>query len=334
MRIAITGAAGFIGRSLTLRLAAAGHEVLALDSNVRGNLDLLPDRPGLTKRQIDVVDASALAGLFEGVDAVYHLAAINGTRNFYEIPARVLEIGVIGTHNVLKAVLECGVGSFYYASSSEVYGTPAVIPTPESVECRIADVFNPRYSYAGGKLAGELLTINYLRGTGTRYVIFRPHNVYGPQMGHDHVIPQLVRKIVEARRVQPGPTVTIPLQGSGEETRAFIYIDDATRAIELATLGAAEDGLIHIGTQDEIRIRELAEAVGRALGVEVKTESVPVMQGSPSRRCPDTSRLRALGFAPEFTLQQGLERTVRWYADHYERGAAEPVHSQPRGSAV
>lgn len=326
MRIAITGAAGFIGRALAGLLAEQGHDVLALDNNFRGHLTTLPDHPRIEPRALDVLDGAALPALFEGADAVYHLAAINGTGNFYQIPDRVLEVGIIGTHNVLKAVMACGIERFFFASSSEVYGNPAVIPTPETVECRVADVFNPRYSYGGGKLAGELLTINYLRGKGTRYVIFRPHNVYGPQMGNEHVIPQLVRKIMDAQRTQPDPShVTIPLQGSGEETRAFIYVDDAARAIALATLETEDSGLIHIGAQKETPIRVLAEEVGRAMGVKVTTEPQPVMLGSPSRRCPDTTRLRALGFAPEIALEEGLRRTVRWYVDHYEQSNAGPV---------
>ena len=323
MRIAITGAGGFIGRSLALHLAGEGHEVLALDNDFRGSLGSIAEHGRITTRRCDVLRLEELQDLFAGVDAVYHLAAINGTGNFYSMPARVLEVGIIGTHNALKAALANSVGRFYLASSSEVYETPPVIPTPETVRCSVSDVFNPRYSYSGSKIAGELMTINYLRGTGTHFAIFRPHNVYGPQMGFEHVIPQLVKEVLEQMERSPGaPTVTIRLQGSGLETRAFIYIDDAVRAIELGTLKNEEGGLIHIGNQAETEIRELAVRIGRALGTAVEPQPSPAVPGSPSRRCPDTARLRGLGFEAKVSLTDGIERTVRWYADHYRRNAS------------
>lgn len=321
MRIAITGAGGFVGRSLTLRLAQQGHKILALDNDSRGSLGSVPEHPNLLRRRCDVLESDDLEVLFESADAVYHLAAINGTENFYRMPEKVIEVGVIGTHNVLKAALKSGVRRFYFASSSEVYDTPSIIPTPETVKCTVADVFNPRFSYSASKIAGELMTINYLRGTDTQHVIFRLHNVYGPQMGYDHVIPQLVKKVIDEIDRNPGATtVTIPLQGSGEETRSFVYIDDATRAIEMSTLGVADSRLIHIGTEQEIPIRRLAEEIGKVLGVEVQVTPEACMEGSPLRRCPDTTNLRGLGFAAEVSLREGLEKTGRWYAERYREG--------------
>ncbi len=322
MRIAITGAGGFVGRSLTLRLAQRGHEILALDNDFRGSLGSVPEHPNVLRRHCDVLDPAALERVFHGADAVYHLAAINGTENFYRMPAKVIEVGVIGTHNVLKAALKSGVRRFYFASSSEVYDTPSIIPTPETVRCAVADVFNPRSSYSVSKIAGELMTINYLRGTDTHQVIFRLHNVYGPQMGYEHVIPQLVKKVIDEIDRTPGATtVTIPLQGSGSETRSFIYIDDATRAIEMATLNVADSLLIHIGTEQEIPIRRLAEEIGKVLGVGLQIRTTPGVDGSPLRRCPDTTKLRGLGFVPEVSLGEGLEKTVRWYVERYNCAA-------------
>ena len=324
MKIAITGAGGFIGRSLAHRLADQDHQILALDNDFRGALDTIPAHENITRQHCDVLDLDDLRERFAGMDAVFHLAAINGTGNFYRIPGQVLEVGIIGTHNALKATLANGVERFYVASSSEVYETPPIIPTPETVRCRVSDVFNPRYSYSGGKTAGELMTINYLRGTDTHFAIFRPHNVYGPQMGFEHVIPQLVKVILEEMDRHPGAdAVTIPLQGSGLETRAFIYVDDGVRAIELGTLHNPEGGLIHIGHPVETPIGELAVEIGRTLGVEVEPQPSPVVAGSPSRRCPDTARLRSLGFAAQVSLADGLEKTVSWYADYYREAGVE-----------
>ena len=103
---------------------------------------------------------------------------------------------------------------------------PKIIPTPETIELRVVDVFNPRFSYGGGKLAGELIVFNYLKNTDVRYGIFRPHNIYGPQMGFEHVIPQLSKKILIAGKCGSSTgEVTVQIQGTGEETRSFIFID-------------------------------------------------------------------------------------------------------------
>lgn len=325
MRIVVTGAGGFIGRALCSRLAGQGHEILALDNDFRGALSSISEHENITTRRCDVLDAAEVTRAFAGADAVYHLAAINGTGNFYRIPEKVLEVGIIGTHNALKATLAHDIGRFYLASSSEAYENPPVIPTPETVRLSVSDVFNPRYSYSGSKIAGELMTINYLRASGTHVAIFRPHNVYGPQMGFEHVIPRLVKVTLDAIEASgDASTVTVPLQGSGEETRAFIFVADGVRAIESGTLHNPEGGLIHIGNQVETRIADLAALIGRCLGVDVTIQPSAMVQGSPSRRCPDTSRLRALGFAPEVSLEEGVGRTVRWYADHY-RGVATPA---------
>jgi UDP-glucose 4-epimerase len=326
MQIVITGAGGFIGRALSLRLAGEGHRIVALDNDFRGTLASIAEHARITRQPCDVLRPDDLRRAFAGADAVYHLAAINGTENFYRIPDKVLEVGIIGTHNALKAALANDVRRFYLASSSEVYETASTIPTPESVPCSVSDVFNPRHSYGGSKIAGELMTINYLRGTPTQFVIFRPHNVYGPRMGFEHVIPQLVRSIVDQIDRRPDArSVTIPLQGSGRETRAFIYIDDGVRAIEAGTLGNPDGGLIHIGHDVETPIAELAVRIGGILGVEVEPRPGPGVAGSPSRRCPDTSRLRRLGFQPRVSLAEGLETTVRWYAEHYRAaGASRP----------
>ena len=317
MRIAVTGAGGFIGRALTISLADSGHEVLALDNNARGHLKSLPRHERIRPQGCDVLDTANLCEVTRGINAIYHLAYINGTKNFYTIPERILEVGILGTHNILKACLENKVPHFFLASSSEVYQQASLIPTPEEVEMKIPDILNPRYSYGGGKIACELLTVNYLRKSDTRWVIFRPHNVYGPQMGTDHVIPELIQKILSQKALTPSQTpVQLDIQGTGAETRAFIYIDDAIRAVETCTLKNQESGIYHLGVSDEIRIRDLILLLAKILDVTLSIKTSESPKGSTPRRCPDTSKLQKLGFRPEISLEEGLRRTAAWYREN------------------
>jgi UDP-glucose 4-epimerase len=260
----------------------------------------------------DVRDAAAVRRATEGITTVFHLAWINGTSYFYSEPRLVLEVGVKGTLNVLDAAADLGVKEVIFASSSEVYQTPPVIPTPETVPLVVPDPRNPRYSYGGGKLLGELL-MNFYASDKMRRVTFRPHNVYGPAMGWEHVIPQLLEKLWAASDGLERREATITLQGSGEETRAFCYVDDAVEGI-LACAATGRDGEVyHVGTEDEIAIARLAAMLGEALGLAVSVRPSAPPVGATARRCPDITRLRALGWAPRTSLRDGIARTVAWY---------------------
>lgn len=320
-RIVITGAGGFIGRALVASLAHRPDTfVIAADNNFRGSLDTLDERGNITKVHCDVCNVEAVNEVCRKADMVLHLAAINGTKNFYEMPASVLEVGIIGTHNVLKASIEHHVKRVVFVSSSEVYNVPDIIPTPETVECRVPDVFNPRFSYGGSKIAGELMTVHYLLTTPTDFVILRPHNVYGAQMGFEHVIPQIVKKVFDGsyKKTLGEETITIEIEGTGEETRAFIFIDDAVRAIELCALDSLGKEVYNIGTEKEITIKEVIVEIGRALGKKVLTRSSRIRVGSTPRRCPDTSKIRALGFVPKISLQEGMRRSALWYWEYFQ----------------
>jgi len=319
-KIAVTGAGGFIGRALTLSLAERGYKVIALDNNFRGSLATVEMHPNISLKSCDILDRDSIDESIAGMDMVFHLAAINGTENFYSTPDKVMEVGVIGTHNVVQSAKMHNIRKVVFASSSEAYSTTSVIPTPETVDLRVPDVLNPRFSYGGGKLAGELIVINYLRGSGTEFTVFRPHNVIGPQMGFEHVIPQLVGKIFKQWRGLGGKkrNISIEIQGSGRETRSFIDISDAVRAIEICSLDYFGSGIFHIGTEKECSIYDLVREIGQVLGFELEIISTKVATGSPLRRCPDTSKLRSLGFAPRVEFSEAVKKTAQWYWQYFE----------------
>jgi dTDP-glucose 4,6-dehydratase/UDP-glucose 4-epimerase len=260
-----------------------------------------------------------MTGAARDMDLLLHLAALNGTENFYNRPDLVLDVGVRGMYGALDAARAAGVGEFILASSSEAYQTAPLIPTPENVPLMIPDPWNPRFSYGGSKLISEIMLANYHRDFFTRAISFRPHNVYGPDMGWEHVIPQFALRVRDAAEAQPEGALRIPIQGDGSQTRAFIYIDDFVDGLMLIIGGGEHRNTYHIGTMDEVTMADLVRLVGRSLGREVEVVGSDLLAGSTERRCPDTAKLQAIGFAPRTSLEQGVAATSLWYAENAGR---------------
>ena len=231
-KILVTGGTGFIGSALVQGLLESGAEVRSLDNDSRGAVERLGKAQyGIERIAGDVRDPDVVRKAVRGMDCVCHLAYINGTEFFYTKPEIVLEVATKGMLNVLDGCVAEGVRELVLASSSEVYQTPPAIPTDETTPLTVPDVLNPRFSYGGGKIISELLAVNYGRKFFDRMLICRPHNVYGPDMGREHVIPQFALRIKECADRQPNGVLDFPIQGTGEETRAFIYIADFIRAL-------------------------------------------------------------------------------------------------------
>jgi nucleoside-diphosphate-sugar epimerase len=315
--IIVTGGTGFIGSAVVRRLVADGHKVRVVDNDLRGKASRLHDLDGQFELvQCDVRDLDAMTEAARGADMLLHLAALNGTENFYNRPDLVLDVGVRGMYAALDAAKAAGVGEFVLASSSEAYQTAPVIPTPEDVPLMIPDPWNPRFSYGGSKLISEIMLANYHRDFFQRAISFRPHNVYGPDMGWEHVIPQFALRIHDAARAQPDGVLPIRIQGDGSQTRAFIYIDDFVDGLMLVMFKGEHRNTYHIGTMNEATMAELVRLVGASLGREIAIEAGPLPEGSTERRCPDIGKLAALGFAPRVTLEEGVSQAARWYAEN------------------
>ena len=312
----VTGGSGFLGSALVRRLLREAHKVRVLDDHSRGAARRLRDvAADVELVDGDVRDAAAVERALVGIDVVAHLAFVNGTEFFYTKPDLVLEVGIKGMVNVMDGCLARGVEELIVASSSEVYQTPPVVPTDESVPLTIPDPLNPRYSYAGGKILTELMALHYGGARLSRVVIFRPHNVYGPDMGWEHVVPQFVLRMRELR-AHPAPRVPFPIQGTGAETRSFVYIDDFTDGLMLLCDKGAHRTIYHIGTEDEVTIADVARAVGACFGREVDIVPGRAAAGGTPRRCPSIARLAALGYRPRVSLSEGLAVTARWYDEH------------------
>lgn len=309
----VTGGTGFLGSALVTRLVRDGHRVRVLDNNSRGRSERLKSVEGHFEFiEADIRDAESVLQACQGMDSICHLAYINGTEFFYSKPELVLEIAVTGMMNVLNGCLKAGIGELVLASSSEVYQTPPTVPTAESVPLSVPDPLNPRYSYGGGKIICELLALNYGRKYFERVLIFRPHNVYGPDMGWEHVVPQFVLRLKELCRQAEDP-LPFPIQGSGEETRAFVYIDDFTDGLSLMIDKGEHLGIYHIGTQEEITINEVAREAARYFGRKIKVIPGKLQPGGTPRRCPDITKISQLGYSPNMAFREGLPRAAEWY---------------------
>jgi nucleoside-diphosphate-sugar epimerase len=316
-RVLVTGGAGFIGAALVTELVTSGATVRVLDDNSRG----APRRLAAIEHHVefvagDVRDPAAVASAVRGVDEVHHLAFVNGTELFYSAPDLVLDVGVKGIVNVIDACRRHGVGTLLLASSSEVYQTPPQVPTDETAPLVVPDALNPRYSYGAGKIISEVMAINYGRKYFDRVLIFRPHNVYGPDMGFEHVIPQFVVRMRRAAAAQPGGMLPFPIQGSGQETRSFCHVSDLVQGVMIMRAAGEHLGIYHIGTSEEVTIAELARRIAGEFGREVVLKTSATLQGSVPRRCPDIAKLSRLGYRPRVALDQGLPLTIRWYRDN------------------
>lgn len=324
--VLVTGGSGFIGSNLVVRLVKSGKTVRVLDSNDRGtvrNLEsVLGDIEFITG---DIRDPDTVMRATRGVATVFHLAYVNGTKFFYSDPGRVLDVAVRGQLNAIDAAARCGVETFVYASSSEVYQTPPQVPTDETVRMIIPDVKNARYSYGGGKMISELLLQFYAPATGMRRITFRPHNVYGPSMGFEHVIPQIIEKMHRQTRGWQNKAASIEIQGTGRETRAFCFVDDAIDAIHLLAEAGQDGDIFNIGTEHEVSIAELVREIARAAGVEVEIHPGPGAPGATDRRCPSIAKIAALGYRPRVSLGDGLARTIPWYQTYFSTQQASPA---------
>lgn len=325
-KILITGAAGFIGYHLNNHLLANPDNQLTLVDNLqRGKMD--DGFKDLLKNQrvifieADLTDPAIYQKLDVDFDQIYHLAAVNGTKLFYQIPQEVLRINTLTLIYLLEWIKKLEKKpKVCFTSSNEAYAgaleafNQLPIPTPEKVPLVISDTYNPRWSYGGTKLIGELFMIHYAKAYDFPALIVRPHNFYGPRAGYDHVIPEFCQKIM----AKAEPFIIF----SPEETRTFCYISDAVKAMQILMDSDKTNGqpikTVHIGNTDEITMRDLAEKMFQVTDWRPKEFDIrPSPIGSVKRRLADITKIQKLvGWQPETLLEEGLKKTFEWYKEH------------------
>jgi len=315
-KILVTGGAGAIGYPLSKYLAEQGHEVFLVDNYLRSKRDKfvqeLVELPNVNEICVDLSDFGSYHELPEDIDYVYHMAAYNGTQNFYSHSFDVLLNSTLPTINLLKKYSGSQtLKRFIYAGSSESYACSITkfnwsVPTDETVPLGIEDPLNSRWSYGGSKMHGELSCVAANKQFNTPFTILRYHNIYGPRMGDKHVIPDFIDR---ARRG------CFELYGY-DDTRSFLYVTDAVEAtVECATHPKAENQIIHLGSEEEVKIIDLATEMMKLMGSDKELLLNPSPDGSVKRRAPNVSKLkRLIQFEPKYSLQEGLRNTIQYYA--------------------
>lgn len=325
-RTLILGGTGFIGFRLGQRLAALaapGDEILLTDNLSRGHYDeevesFLREHEGTVRFQTADLSAPGAYDAFAGAyDRVYLLASIVGVGPSERAPEQVMRVNTSIILGALEWMVRSGSKRIFFSSTSENYAGGfdygvVPIPTPESVPLVVSDVRNPRFSYAVTKIWGEAACIFYGAAYGFTAIVGRYHNVYGPRMGWDHVVPQLTQRIVGGEK---------PLHvKSPEQTRAFCHVSDAVEATRLVMESErAEHGLIvHIGNdREEVPIGDVAAKLLQLAGRAPDFIPQPAPRGSVPRRAPDITLLRNLtGFEARVGIDEGLRETFAWYREH------------------
>ena len=298
----VTGGAGFLGSHLCDELLTRGNRVICVDNLETGslaNIEHIRDRERFVHLNLDIIHPYYVD---EPVDFVYHLASPASPIDYLRLPLHTLKVGSYGTHHTL-GVAKHKRARFLLASTSEVYGDPHEHPQPETYWGHVNPI-GPRGVYDEAKRYAEALTMAYHRQQGVDTAIVRIFNTYGPRMrpNDGRAIPTFLRQALANR--------PITVFGDGSQTRSFCYVSDEIRGI-IALAESEYHDPVNIGNPDEFTLLELAETVKgvTASSSEIVFEALPV--DDPKQRQPDITLARELlGWTPEVSLREGLERTI------------------------
>lgn len=312
MKSLVTGAGGAIGFHLVNFLLSQGQDVHVIDNFSRSERDShylkLVSHARVTEHVLDLKEPSQVASLPDDFEFVFHLAAMNGTANFYDRPLTVMENSTLPTLNLLRKFESSQtLKRFVYAGSSEAYASTVAtfgweVPTGEDVPLSIDDPMNPRWSYAISKLHGEIACVAAATELELPFTVVRFHNVYGPRMGDKHVIPDFVNRAIKG---------VYKLIGWAD-TRTFIYVSDAVRATAaLAHSPKAANQIVNVGGELEISMKFLGEKILEIMGISGTIDLLPSPSGSVARRAPKLDKLKEItGFSAEVSLEKGLSETI------------------------
>ena len=307
--VLVTGGAGFLGSWICDLLLLQGASVICLDnlsSGLRSNISSHLDDENFSLIEQDICLPLSLD---RKVDLVIHMASRASPFEFERYPIEILKANTLGLMASLNIAKEHG-SKLLYASTSEIYGNPHVVPTPESYYGNVNPI-GPRGCYDESKRCGEAYIVAYRKQFGLDARIARIFNTYGPRIRFDGIYARaLPRFINQAVNTQP-----ITIFGDGMQTRSFTYVTDQIAGlIRLAALDEARDAVVNLGSDVETTIKEMAYLVLKATGSQSEITYHPLPDDDPLRRRPDITRARELlGWRPKIGLAEGLDRTLAWY---------------------
>lgn len=311
-RACVTGGAGFIGSNLADALVAGGWEVVVVDNFTTGRHEFVANLLGTgaaTLLEGDVLDQNLLEKAFEGCDWVFHLQANADVRRGLEHPTRDLEQNTIAVSRVLEAMRATGVRRVLFSSTGSVYGEPSVFPTPEEAPFPVQTSL-----YGASKLAGEGLLAAYAAGFGFTSVICRFVSILGERYTHGHVY-----DFYRALKRDPGRLLVL---GDGHQEKSYLYVSDCVAAmLTAAARHEEEEGafVYNLGTEETIVVDDSVAIITAHMGIAPVISHTGGKRGwvgdSPLIRL-DTSRIRGLGWKPQRSITQALERTLDWFDDN------------------
>jgi UDP-glucose 4-epimerase len=310
-RALITGGAGLIGSHIADVLLSEGYEeVVVIDNLTRGrhqNLEAARASGRLTHVEGDIRDLALVREVMEGIDIVFHEAAIRITQ-CAEDPRLAHDVLATGTFNILEAAVEADVKRVVYASSASIYGQAEEFPTTEGHHG-----YGNRTIYGAIKLYGEGLLRSFHEMYGLNYVALRYFNVYGPRMDAFGVYTEVMIRWME--RLADGKPCLI--LGDGSQTMDFVYVRDVARANAMAAASSITDDVINVASGVETSLTELAATLGSVMGVQLPPELGPARKATPVwRRLADVSKAqRCLGFKTQVSLEEGLQQLVEWWTE-------------------
>jgi len=319
-RCLVTGGAGFIGSTIVDQLLDAGAaEIVVLDNFVRGtwsNLASARDRGGVSVIKGDICDAALVDELTEGMDFIFHQAALRITR-CAEAPREAVDVLINGTLNVLESAVHHKVKKVVVASSASVYGDPSYLPMDES------HPFNNRTIYGAGKIASEQMLRAYYTMYGLNYVAFRYFNVYGPRMDIAGVYTEVLIRWLDALEANQPPLIF----GDGTQSMDFVFVGDVARANILAAQSDVTDEVVNVGTGVQTSLSELCNLLLQLTGSSLRPEHREARQVAnvQARRAGVGKATRLLDFRAETSVREGLQELIRWR--HSAKGAPVAVEA-------
>jgi UDP-glucuronate decarboxylase len=309
-KILVTGAAGFLGSWITDLLILAKAEVTTIDNFSTGllkNINHLTNKPNfkLIKKDITEITPSDL----EEYNTIFHLASRPSPDNYQQNPVDTLLTCAKGTEIMLEAARKYG-SKIITTSTSEVYGDPQMIPTPETYWGNVNPI-GVRSCYDEGKRYSEALIAAYQRQYGIKTVILRIHNTYGPRLRAKGTYGRAVSRFIN----QALNNKDITVYGDGTQTRSFTYVTDTIKGIlKAATIKKAVTETINIGNTKETTINELAQTIKKLTKSNSKITFKPLPPDDPKRRSPDITKAKQiLEWNPEINLETGLYKTINWF---------------------
>ena len=308
-RVLVTGADGFIGSHLVEALVSEGASVTALalynSFNDWGWLETTKARDSVRILAGDIRDSHFCDSLLEGIEVVFHLAALIPIPYSYVAPDSFVDVNVKGTLNICQAARRHGISRVVHTTTSEVYGTARYVPMDE------AHPLHPQSPYAATKVAADALALSFHRSFGLPVVVARPFNTYGPRQSARAVIPTIIAQLASGQaETRLGDLTT---------TRDFTFVEDTCRGfLAIGGMAGGAGEVFHIGSGSEVSIGDLCEKIAGLMNTRIQlvqepTRMRPTLSEVRQLRCNYEKLRKATGFAPQVTLDEGLRRTIAWF---------------------